>query len=292
MIWSLLVPAAAAVAACLSIGSIHRRLPPRAATWLLTLLIVGATLAVLWAVAMVAFGFVVQRLVPWLEFGWCRTLYRRHDHVPTTLGVLAVGSLAVMAAGGWRARRRYRRYASLPGEPIEIVPTSTPMAMTLPGRFGRIVVSTGMLGCLEADERRVLFAHEHAHVRHRHYRFLAIADLAASALPVLRPVRRQLRHATERWADETAAAELGDRRLVARAIARAALASDAHTPAGALGMASSGVPARVEALLRPSSVGDPDATRWLTAGVAAGAVALIGAGIQLHHLVAFALHIC
>ena len=291
MIWPLLVPAAAALAACCSFGFVHRRLAPRAGTWVLTLLIAGAGLAVLWAVTMLAFGFLVQH-VAWLDLTWCNPLYRHHDHVPTALGVGALGMLVAMAAGGWRARRRYRRYASLPGNQVEIVPTMTPMAMTLPGRSARIVVSSGMLRCLEADELRVLFAHEEAHGRHRHDRFLAIADVVATALPILRPAMRQLQHATERWADESAATAVGDRRLVARAIARAALATNDAPPAPAMGLGTSSVVARVDALLRPRSANVATAATWFGVGMTALAVATVSSTVQLHHLVAFALHIC
>jgi hypothetical protein len=290
--WSLLIPALAALAACLSIGTAQRRLPPRAATWLLTLLIAGTGLAVLWATSTVALGFVAQHHPPWLGLGWCRHLYRHGHHVPPALGVTALVALAVMGAGSWRARRRYRRYASLPGNAVEIIPSAIPMAMTLPGRTGPIVVSTGMLRSLDSDETRVVFAHERAHLHHRHYRFLAVAELTASALPVLRPVLHEIRHATERWADESAAAEVGDRRLVAQAIARAALATTGRTSAPAMAMATSGVPARVEALLRPLPSKGAKGMSWVALGVAALVVATAGSMVQLHHLVAFALHVC
>jgi Zn-dependent protease with chaperone function len=257
----------------------------------LTVLLASAGLAVLWAVTMLAFGYLVQH-VPLLEVAWCRPLFRHHDHVPTTLGVGSLSVLMVMGVGAWRARRRYRRLASLPGDKIEILPTMTPMAVALPGPSGRIVVSTGMLRCLEADELRVLFAHEEAHVRHRHDRFLAVADLVATALPLLRPIFRQLQHSTERWADETAATELGDRQLVARAIARAALATNDAMSAPAQGMATSGVVARVEALRRPVRINGVSLASWFAAGSTALTVAAVSSTVQLHHLVAFALHIC
>ena len=53
-------------------------------------------------------------------------------------------------------------------------------------------------------------------------------DLAAAINPTLRPTARALRHTVERWADEDAADAVADRRTVARALARAALAAHAH----------------------------------------------------------------
>ncbi len=62
-----------------------------------------------------------------------------------------------------------------------------------------------------------------------------------------------MRHTAERWADEDAAHALADRHLVARAVARAALARHAHHAAAQVVTAGTGgdVPARVRALLTP-----------------------------------------
>jgi hypothetical protein len=61
--------------------------------------------------------------------------------------------------------------------------------------------------------------------------------------------------ALERWADEDAAAAVGDRALTARALARAALARSGHRrasgPAGALAAADHDVLRRAEALYAP-----------------------------------------
>ena len=85
----------------------------------------------------------------------------------------------------------------------------TPTAFVLPGRPGRIVVSAGMLRALDVEERRVLLAHERSHLDRHHHRFIRLTDLAASALPLLRPVQRHVRFTVERWADEDAAAAVG-----------------------------------------------------------------------------------
>ena len=88
-----------------------------------------------------------------------------------------------------------------------------------------------MLDALDPDERRVLLAHERAHARSHHYLFTALTYLAAAANPLLRPVAAAVTYTVERWADETAARDCGDRRLAARAIGKAALAAaDRTTP--------------------------------------------------------------
>jgi hypothetical protein len=106
-----------------------------------------------------------------------------------------------------------------------------------------------------------LLAHEEAHQRHRHHVFVAVADIAAAANPLMRPVARAVRRSVERWADEVAAAEVGDRRVAARSVARAALVRSQFRAAGslvwvtpvALGLDDGDVPARVRALLAPPS---------------------------------------
>ncbi|MEU0845202.1 M48 family metalloprotease [Streptomyces sp. NPDC005962] len=126
-------------------------------------------------------------------------------------------------------------------------------AYALPGKPGRIVVTTGMLRALAPAEREVLFAHERAHLAGRHHYFLAAADLAAHCHPALRQLRPAIQLAAERAADEAAAAASGDRRLTALAIGRAALASQdtaAGRPFFAPGATTGPVPRRVAALLR------------------------------------------
>ncbi|MFI5754863.1 M48 family metalloprotease [Streptomyces sp. NPDC051569] len=131
-------------------------------------------------------------------------------------------------------------------------------AYALPGNPDRIVVTTGMLRALGPAEREVLFAHERAHLAGRHHYFLAAADLAAHCHPGLRRLRGAVALTVERAADEAAAAATGDRRLTARAVARAALASRGASPARpffAPAATSGPVPKRVEALLRAPARG-------------------------------------
>lgn len=164
-----------------------------------------------------------------------------------------------------------------------------PDAYALPGRPHRIVVTTGMLRSLGADEREVLFAHERAH-NAGHHRFLVLAELAAHCHPGLRPVRAVIALAAERAADEAAAAVVGDRRLTARAIARAALASSSAARSGRPDFAPAAttgpVPQRVAALLaapRPPRRAAP----WIALLLAACATASAGTAatgvLAFHH---------
>ncbi|MFI1994955.1 M56 family metallopeptidase [Actinoplanes sp. NPDC020271] len=126
-----------------------------------------------------------------------------------------------------------------------------PMAVAVPGtarRPGHLLVTTGILRLLDPDERRVLFAHERAHLEHRHHLLVAAAAAAAAVNPLLVPVRDAVAYLVERWADEEAAAQVGDRRLAAKAVARAALAASGTDSAGALGIDGGTLVRRVRAL--------------------------------------------
>lgn len=290
--WALVLPAVAAVALGVSGGVVQRHLRPRAAVLILTVLAVSVTAAVVAALGLVAIGYLAQ--VPWVAAysGWCRSLARSHDAVPAWAGLASLaGLLAMTVAVASRARRWHRTVAGLAHDgPLEVLSTPEPLAFVVPGRPGHIAVSLGLLDLLSAAERRVLFAHEGSHLRHRHHRYVAVTELMAAALPVLRPLSTHLRFATERWADEDAAAAVGDRHLVARAIARAALGASVGAPA-ILALAQHGVAARVEALVS-------DQPSWraveasLTVALVAVVVATATSTLQLHHLLAFAAHVC
>src|SRR5205085_4994912 len=107
----------------------------------------------------------------------------------------------------------------------------------------------------------------------------------AAANPLLRPTARGVRLAVERDADEAAAAEVGDRRLVARALARAGLAkagtSSPRRRGGAVALAATDgfVAQRAMALLSPA----PKPRRMLAAALALLAgVTLLGTAATAH----------
>ena len=135
----------------------------------------------------------------------------------------------------WRRGRAiaaaHRHASRLPGAGQVVVTEDTAAdAYTVPGWPCRIVITQGMLRALSAGERGVLLAHERSHARGSHYLFTSAARLAAAANPLLRPVAAQAGYTVERWADERAASQAGDRTLAARAVAHAALATSAAPP--------------------------------------------------------------
>ncbi|MFF7073801.1 M56 family metallopeptidase [Streptomyces pseudovenezuelae] len=174
--------------------------------------------------------------------------------IATGLLTIGAGTLARSALRQTRAFRTARAEADRqpPAGDLCVVDSPEPDAYALPGRPHRIVVTTAMLRSLGPDEREALFAHERAHNRGGHHYFLAAAELAAHCHPALRPARAAIRLAAERAADESAATAVGDRRLLARAIARAALAGQAarsNRPDFAPAATTGPVPRRVAALL-------------------------------------------
>lgn len=288
----LLLPGVVAVVVSIGAAAVHHRLRPSAAAPVLALVSAATALAVVWSLILLAIGFLAH--VAWLAdlAVWCRTVGFAHDAVPPAAGAASIVLLVAMASSLIRTGFRFRRQAvgaSCERE-VMVLPTPEPTAYAVPGRPGHIVVSVGMLRALDDDERRVLLAHERAHLRHRHHRYLRLAELSASAVPLLKPLAARVRFATERWADEEAASEVGDRRLVARAVARAALVSAAY-PAPALAFGGYGVPARVTAMLteRPPQM---SVTISLASAAGVALFTVAASTIQLHHLLAFASEVC
>jgi hypothetical protein len=307
----LLLPALAGLAA----RPLAARLPPAATAWLLTVgalalaLASGAVLGVLALSAVVRIGFVEA------AGHLSAAVVRRDDLVSVPVGVIAAGLLAVAAAAAGLALRRrlaaiaaaHRSAAALPGAgQVVVTEDSAADAYTLPGWPCRVVITQGMLRALAGRERDVLLAHERAHARNSHYLFTSAARLAAAANPLLRPVATEVGYAVERWADERAAAETGDRGLTARAIARAALAASAcpaargalpatgaALPANGIAHTPGQVPRRVAALLAPPRVLSCRGLSPLLLGAAAVLIAVSGATalsavVSLHQLVELA----
>lgn len=248
---------------------VPRRIRPQAAAPLITLLAVLSAVATVWTLFLIAAANLAQLhgVAEWLS--WCSDVVSQHHGALTPIGGIAIVGLFAIFGSTWRVRRRQRRLRAPDGDDeIAIVGSEVPTAFALPGRPGRIVVSTAMLQALDADERRVLFAHERAHLRCNHHRYVRLTQLAAATFPVLKPLNTRVRVATERWADEEAVRDVGDREIVARAVAHAAIAQ-ADAQSTGLGMADTGVLERVESLLQ----GEPRRARLLELGFVGGAIA-------------------
>jgi Zn-dependent protease with chaperone function len=251
----LLLPLLAAPAA----RRLAEALAPRAAAWALAGSAVALAACSTAALALLA-GAGALRLPPVAALGHL-VLPVVGDQVTVPAACVAAVLLAAVGAALVHTSRQHvvlaaraRRAAAASGTAggdLTVLDEDGPDAYALPGRPGRIVVTTGMLKALDPAEREVLLAHERAHLTGRHHLFLTALALACAAHPALRLLRGPLSYALERWADESAAAAVGDRRVAARAIGRAALAARPASPRPLAGQSAAPgpVPRRVAALL-------------------------------------------
>ncbi|MGV9265320.1 M56 family metallopeptidase [Kitasatospora sp. NPDC003701] len=280
----------------------EQHLHPRGAARLLTA--ISAVMALCSAVCLGLTGVVGTAQLPGnpLPDSWSDPEVRAALPYHETVGTAAICVLVVVAGAclrtvvrHLRVRARARRalgrelggtagygLAAAPGDAVAddlaVLPDDRPYAYALPGSPGRVVVSTGMLAGLAADERAALLAHERAHLEHRHHRYLLITQLAGCVNPFLRPLQQAVAYSAERWADEQSAAVVGDRRITARAVARAALVSHRAPAPGFAAFAAPGpvpgpVPRRVAALLGPV----PSSRNWPPAHTRAGLAAMVAA---------------
>ncbi len=303
------LPLLACVLAAVCARPLADRLPPRTATWLLTVstvVLAGASCA---AVGLLAMAAALPIPVIAAAGGMSRPALAHLDPAPLALGVAAGGLFACAAMNVLRVAwlraaaliAVHRQAGRLPGDgQLAVVEDPGVDAYAAPGRRGRIVVTTGMLAVLSDAERDVVLAHERAHASAGHYLFAALARLSAAANPLLRPVSSAIGYSLERWADERAAMVTGSRFLAAQAIAKAALAAADAPPGRAAGAGLAAVPSqnrprhagvvprRIEALLRP-----PPRRRLALLALAIGVVAVTGfAALQaagdLHAIIEFA----
>ncbi len=251
---------------------IARRLPPAIATWLLS---AGGLVAAAGSAASLALlGLTLIGQSPLLaDTGhWSDAALQRTDPVSAPVAVAATVALLVLTGritvtGGQRlraVRAASRLAAALPacGGELAVIDDPGQHAYAIPGKPGRIVVSSGLLRSLDASERRAVLAHERAHLIHRHHLHQTVAHLAAAANPLLARLTPAVALATERWADEDAAATVR-RDTVATALTRAVTGA-ARLPAAPAVVLSAGagdIAARVRALREPA----PRLTIWRVA---------------------------
>ncbi|MFI9491330.1 MULTISPECIES: M48 family metalloprotease [Streptomyces] len=279
------------------------RLPPRWACWGLTgasVLLAGGTVSALVGLFHVPFLASLERL----------SLTRVLEEWPTAVpfacaaGAVMVAQLVLLVrrwiqhrgvlSRAWRAADE----GTSDGD-VLVVPGTDVDAFALPGyrgRRGRVVVTAAMVRSLKAGEREVLLAHERAHLAGRHHLLSAVVDLAAVVHPAMRGLREALAFHLERWADEAAAAAVGDRRAAAAAVARAALAKSAHGRVARyplLSATSGPVPRRVQALLLPEPAAPRGGARRagvvaLAGAVVVAALAALALAYGLHEYVEYA----
>ncbi|MFI1169036.1 M48 family metalloprotease [Streptomyces sp. NPDC020801] len=247
--------------------AVGRRVAPALAARVLTAAAVVTAAATVWSLVLLAATLVDD--APPVVAAARENGRRLAEPVPEAIGVVACLALAVVARRLWRAvradhgtRRALRRLCEghPPGTELIVAASPVPQAFAIPGAPGRILVTSAMLGALEPVERRVLLAHERAHLTHRHALLVTAATLAVAANPLLAPVRTTVAFLVERWADERAADVVGDRTATARALARAALTAGRARQSCALYFTDRAVTRRVAALQS-----DPPPRLWSVA---------------------------
>ncbi len=175
--------------------------------------------------------------------------------VATVVSVRILGSAARTAHRVTRARRAQRlRLAVLahrdPATGILVLDHAEAAAYCVPGRGGRVVVTSGALGRLGSGELEAVLAHERAHLRGRHDVVVAAATVLRDAfgfVPLLAAAADRIPQLVEMAADD-AATRSADRRCLAQALLSL---GGAPTPTGLLGAGGSTAAARVRRLVAP-----------------------------------------
>ena len=133
---------------------------------------------------------------------------------------------------------------------VTVVDADVAAAYCLPGRHGRIVLTTATVGGLERDELAAVIAHERAHLRERHHITVAVANGLARAfprVPLFAASAVEIARLVEMRADDAAARETDQISVAAALVALAAM----RAPRAALAAADTAGVARVMRLLEP-----------------------------------------
>ncbi|GAA1958720.1 M56 family metallopeptidase [Catenulispora subtropica] len=274
--------------------SLGRRLPPAVATVLLTAAALATASTSLVSLALLAV-LALLRVPRVAAEGRLSDAVLNHGPTSPLTGAVAGLALLVLlpfaARAGvrlWReSARTYRLAKAFSAHPASIAIIHDPRAQafavpgipSLPGHAAiptRIVATDALLRTLDDAQRRAMFAHEQAHLRRRHHLYLLLTNVAAVANPLLWRLPDAVTEATERWADEDAAAAVGDREVLARALGRAALSNLPGPPRTVPAMAQAHVGARVRALMAPP----PPRRRVLAVVVGVAIAATVWASID------------
>ena len=289
MSWQLATPVFVVGLAMVAAWFVPRVVGPAIALWVLASSMVLATLASM--VLLLQVGVAGLSEIPLISdgLGWCRAVYGGQHGATPLMGVVAIGALLAMV---WRVRSfargvRLNRDNFNDVDGITIVDVERPVAFAVPGNPGGVVISRSMLGALDKVERRVVLAHENAHLRYHHHAFVYAVNCCAAANPILTPFARKAIFLTERWADEVAARRVGSRSKVAAVIAKVALLPSYKAPLFAQALSGGDVVARYEALERPRR---SPRRSTIIAALSMVAIAVSATFLQFHQLVEFASH--
>ncbi|WP_261556286.1 M56 family metallopeptidase [Frankia tisae] len=230
MVW---IPLLANVVIALGAPALARRLPYRMKPAALTASAVLAAAGWMSSLGLLAASFVDR--VPALAHRLGTTTVAQAAALPPSsvglAAVVAVGCgagmlLAASMRNGLALIRAERLVRRLPAGRVHVLPQRRPDACAIGGvTGGRVVITAGLLDCLDAAERDAVLAHERAHLIGGHHWLRMTVACCAAVDPLLRRLPDLVEIACERWADEHAASGAGQRRVLARALGKAALAT-------------------------------------------------------------------
>jgi Zn-dependent protease with chaperone function len=190
---------------------------------------------------------------------------------PAQLPAVSVGAVLAVAAtlwpAGWvvgelvlarRNRRRVRDALALASREdarlgATLVEAEVAAAYCLPGRHGRIVLTTAAVSGLAADELAAVIAHERAHLRERHHVAVAVSHGLARAfpgVPLFATAASEVARLVEMRADDAAARATDEISVAAALVALAGM----RAPRAALAAADTAGVARVRRLIEPGGV--------------------------------------
>lgn len=192
--------------------------------------------------------------------------YAAPTQFPAAFGGLLLSAAATAWPAGWvtaqliaarRDRRRTRDALALVAHEdvalgATLVEADVAAAYCLPGRHGRIVLTTGAVRSLDADELAAVIAHERAHLREHHHLAVAAANGLATAfrgVPLFSAAASEIARLVELRADDAAASDTDNVSVAAALVALAGM----RTPKAALAAAACGGAARVTRLLSPAT---------------------------------------
>lgn len=159
------------------------------------------------------------------------------------------------------------------GGAVRVLLHTRPVAYSIGGDGGMVVVSRGLKDGLEPAAFAAALEHERAHLRGRHHWMLSVVDILAAAIPIaplLREAPKDLRILVEFAADTSAALRWGG-----PAVRSAVLAvAGSSVPDCALGMAGGEIENRLARLEMPLTLRS-NFRRHLRCGVAGAATALM-----------------
>ncbi|MDY7084116.1 MAG: M56 family metallopeptidase [Actinomycetota bacterium] len=282
------------VLVALAVRWLADRVRPEAAVTVLVISVVSAAVAGLVSLGAFTVKAVAELHPVAVRLGFSDAVVRADTSREPWVSGLSVALLLAAVTGMIRVWQRHRgenavaaEFRGLPvdADRVAMIDDVRAEAFAVPGHPGRVVVTTGMRSALDDQQYSALLAHERAHLDARHHHLVLFARLAAAAHPVFRWSTRRIEFLVERAADECAAEQVGDRRVVARAIGVAALRASGSR--AGLPMAPSSndlrragvVPRRVASLLAPRYAAGLLALATAPLAVAAGSLIWTGEGV-------------